>query len=235
MKPAHGFAGYAGEHQSGALARPRHERWSGVNRLRRFNITRGCAKCVQSPTKLAWCPHRYGLRPSRPSGSHKRPLSLAPLPVNTATRSTSITSGEGQQNGAGEASPLRLLLLGRLRRFILPVYLLSLHGLFVVPRPPSLSGYAGSRCAAPSRSPATPPLRPKWLPKNKQGRTGEGVFWMFGIMRAARAISGQANEKCSNFCSNFHHIATEPLPCFVFESGSRHRFSKPDAGILRYR
>ena len=38
IKPAHGFVGYAGEHQSGALARPRYERWSGVYRLRRFNI-----------------------------------------------------------------------------------------------------------------------------------------------------------------------------------------------------
>ena len=35
------------------------------------------------------------------------------LRVNTATRSTSITCGEGQQNGAGGASPLRLLLHGR--------------------------------------------------------------------------------------------------------------------------
>ncbi len=31
------------------------------------------------------------------------------------SRSTSITCGEGQQNGAGVASPLRLLLRGRLR------------------------------------------------------------------------------------------------------------------------
>ena len=55
------------------------------------------------------------------------------LRVNAATssRSTSITSSEGQQNGAIEASPLRLLLLGRLRQFILPVYLLSLRG-FVI-------------------------------------------------------------------------------------------------------
>ena len=35
IKPAHGSVGYAGEHQSGALAHPGYERWSGVNRLRR--------------------------------------------------------------------------------------------------------------------------------------------------------------------------------------------------------
>ena len=35
------------------------------------------------------------------------------LRVNTATRSTSITSGEWQQNGAGVSSPLRFLLHGR--------------------------------------------------------------------------------------------------------------------------
>ena len=29
IKPAHGSVGYAGEHQSGALARPGYERWSG--------------------------------------------------------------------------------------------------------------------------------------------------------------------------------------------------------------
>ena len=33
------------------------------------------------------------------------------LRVNTATRSASISSGEGQQNGVGVASPLRFLLL----------------------------------------------------------------------------------------------------------------------------
>jgi len=44
------------------------------------------------------------------------------------SKSTSITCGEGQQNGAGVAPPLRFLLLGRLCRFILPVYLLSLRG-----------------------------------------------------------------------------------------------------------
>ena len=52
------------------------------------------------------------------------------LRVNTATRSTStsITFSEGQQNGAGVASPLRFLLRGRLRRFVLPVCLLPLRG-----------------------------------------------------------------------------------------------------------
>jgi len=84
IKPAHGFVGCTGRPRSGALARPRHERWSGVNRLRRFNITRGCAKCRQSPTKLAWCQHRYGLRPSRPSGSHNQRYVLRPSPA-TAT------------------------------------------------------------------------------------------------------------------------------------------------------
>jgi len=34
----------------------------------------------------------------------------------TSSRSTSITCGEGQQNGAGDAPSLRLLLLGWLRR-----------------------------------------------------------------------------------------------------------------------
>ena len=34
------------------------------------------------------------------------------------SKSTSITSGEGQQNGADVAPPLRLLLLGRLRGFV---------------------------------------------------------------------------------------------------------------------
>jgi hypothetical protein len=46
----------------------------------------------------------------------------------------SITCGEGQQNGAAVSSPLRLLLRGRLRRFILPVYLLLLRVLFIAPR-----------------------------------------------------------------------------------------------------
>lgn len=44
------------------------------------------------------------------------------------SKSNSISFVEGQQNGAGDASPLRLLLRGRLRRFVLPVYLLSLRG-----------------------------------------------------------------------------------------------------------
>jgi len=44
------------------------------------------------------------------------------------SKSTSITCGEGQQNGAGDAPPLRFLLHGRLRRFILPDCLLSLRG-----------------------------------------------------------------------------------------------------------
>jgi len=34
------------------------------------------------------------------------------------SKSTSITCGEGQQNGADDSPPLRLLLLGRLRRFV---------------------------------------------------------------------------------------------------------------------
>lgn len=49
------------------------------------------------------------------------------LRVNTATRSTSITSGEGQQNGAGSASPLRFLLHGRAGQCL--VLLLSLRAL----------------------------------------------------------------------------------------------------------
>jgi len=44
------------------------------------------------------------------------------------SKSNSISFIERQQNGAGVAPPLRLLLLGRLRRFILPVCLLSLRG-----------------------------------------------------------------------------------------------------------
>jgi len=44
------------------------------------------------------------------------------------SKSNSITCGEGQQNGADDSPPLRLLLRGRLRRFILPVCLLSLRG-----------------------------------------------------------------------------------------------------------
>jgi len=84
IKPAHGFVGCTGKPRSGALARPWHERWSGVNRLLRFNITRSCAKCRQSPTKLAWCLHRYGLRPSRPAGSHNQRYALRPSPA-TAT------------------------------------------------------------------------------------------------------------------------------------------------------
>jgi len=41
------------------------------------------------------------------------------------SKSNSISFVEGQQNGADVAPPLRLLLHGRLRRFILPVYPLS--------------------------------------------------------------------------------------------------------------
>ena len=92
IKPAHGSVGYAGEHQSGALARPWHERWSGVNRLRRFNITRGCAKYGQSPTKLAWCPHRCGLRPSRPAGSHNQRYVLRPSPATATSASRTLLS-----------------------------------------------------------------------------------------------------------------------------------------------
>src|SRR3989338_1820034 len=44
------------------------------------------------------------------------------------SKSNSIAFVEGQQNGADDAPPLRLLLRGRLRRFILPVCLLSLRG-----------------------------------------------------------------------------------------------------------
>ena len=92
IKPAHGSVGFGGEQQSGALARPRHERRSGVNRLRRFNITRGCAKCGQSPTKLAWCPHRYGLRPSRPAGSHNQRYVLRPSPATATSASRTLLS-----------------------------------------------------------------------------------------------------------------------------------------------
>ena len=49
------------------------------------------------------------------------------LRVNTATMSASITPGEGQQNGAGESSPLRFLLLGRAGLCL--VLLLSLRAL----------------------------------------------------------------------------------------------------------
>ena len=61
--------------------------------------------------------------------------------VNTATRSNSITSGEGQQNWAGNASPLRFLLRGRAGLCL--VLLLSLRGLcggafpLTSPHPPS--------------------------------------------------------------------------------------------------
>ena len=51
------------------------------------------------------------------------------LRVNTATRSTSITSGEGQQNGAGRASPLRFLLHGRAGLCL--ILLWSLRGSYV--------------------------------------------------------------------------------------------------------
>jgi len=47
------------------------------------------------------------------------------------SKSNSIAFVEGQQNGADDAPPLRLLLRGRLRRFMLPVYLLSLRVLEV--------------------------------------------------------------------------------------------------------
>lgn len=46
-----------------------------------FNITESSAKCSQSPTKLAWCPHRSGLRPPRPSGSQKFGYVLRPSRV----------------------------------------------------------------------------------------------------------------------------------------------------------
>ena len=86
------------------------------------------------------------------------------LRVNIATRSTSITCGEGQQNGAGESSPLRLLLLGRLRRFILPVYLLSLRVLFIAPARPACQATAARTALLVPVSPATLPIRPKVAP-----------------------------------------------------------------------
>ena len=88
------------------------------------------------------------------------------LRVNTATKSTStsISFVEWQQNGAGVSSPLRLLLLGPLRRFILPAYLLSLRVLFIVPAHPACQATRGRAALLLSRSPATLPFRPKWLP-----------------------------------------------------------------------
>lgn len=84
------------------------------------------------------------------------------LRVNTATSSKSITCGEGQQNGAGKSPPLRLLLLGRCAFC------------FLSPARPACRAARGRAALLLSRSPATLPIRPKWLPKNKQGRTGEG-------------------------------------------------------------
>ena len=73
--------------------RPWHERWAGVNRLRRLNITRGCAKCRQSPTQLAWCPHRSGLRPARPSGSHNQRYVSRPSPATATSASRTLLNG----------------------------------------------------------------------------------------------------------------------------------------------
>ena len=104
IKPAHGSVGYAGEHQSGALARPWHERWPGVNRLRRFNITRGCAKYGQSPTGLAWCPHRYGFA-FAPFGFAQPALCLAPQSSYRYVRFAHVAQLPGQRTRAG--APVR--------------------------------------------------------------------------------------------------------------------------------
>jgi len=88
----------------------------------------GCAGCCVAASNItasyASAAHRCA-----PSGRIRGRYVLRPSgKCRHKSRSTSITSGEGQQNGAGVSSPLRLLLLGQLRRFILPVYLLSLRG-----------------------------------------------------------------------------------------------------------
>lgn len=51
-----------------------------------LNITGCYAKCRQSPTQLAWCRHRSGLRPPRPAGSRNpcyvwRPCAPAARPL----------------------------------------------------------------------------------------------------------------------------------------------------------
>ena len=141
------------------------------------------------------------------------------------SKSNSIAFVEGQQNGAGDSSPLRLSLRGRLRRFVgcrsafylsrqrhgagmnqmrlhrhataamcgscaptknpcrtktpAPAFLLphttlnqnqarSLRAVFYCSRPPSLSGCAGSRCAAPfPLNLPRFPSAPWWLPENE--------------------------------------------------------------------
>lgn len=47
------------------------------------------------------------------------------------------------------------------------------------------------------------------------------ISWRRAHVGTRRALtSGQANKKYSNFCSNFRHIATEPLRSVMFDSGS---------------
>ncbi len=73
------------------------------------------------------------------------------LRVNTSTKSTSITFGEGQQNGAGDASPLRLLLQGR--------YAVSV-----------VCGVVAARCCG-GRFPASAPRPPGGQVKQNHART----------------------------------------------------------------
>ena len=76
-------------------------------RLRRLlcgGIQHNGVLCALDDAPLFGCARIRGRYVLRPSGKcrHK-------------SRSTSIAFGEGQQNGVGNSSPLRLLLLGRLR------------------------------------------------------------------------------------------------------------------------
>ena len=151
--------------------RPWHKRWTGVNRLRRLNITRGCAKCRQSPTQLAWCPHRYGLRPSRPSGSHNQRYVLRPNPATAAPASRTLL------NSLISALALTRQCVGLVRRY-------AQSGVWS-PRPPSVSACGGSqlRCSGfyilrLGSLASHPP--PRGLPENPGAKHARRRDWLLG-------------------------------------------------------
>jgi len=110
------------------------------------------------------------------------------LRVNTSTKSTSITFGEGQQNGAGDASPLRLLLQGRCAVCLFVVLCGKprhrlMRGQRATPTPPVLCGrgfattapcffcgVVATRCCG-GRFPASAPRPPGGQVRQKHART----------------------------------------------------------------